>query len=51
VNGQPAIVATREGRMFAVLVLDVEQDGRVRRLYSVVNPDKLRSILTACPQS
>jgi RNA polymerase sigma-70 factor (ECF subfamily) len=44
VNGQPAIVATREGRMFAVLVLDVEQDGRVRRLYSVVNPDKLRHL-------
>ena len=43
VNGQPAIVAMRGGRPFAVLVLEV-QDGRIQRLYSVVNPDKLESI-------
>jgi RNA polymerase sigma-70 factor (ECF subfamily) len=47
VNGQPAIVATRDGRPYGVVLLDI-RDGRVQTLYSVVNPDKLRSILTAC---
>jgi RNA polymerase sigma-70 factor (ECF subfamily) len=41
VNGQPAIVATRGGKAFAVLLLEVRA-GRVQRMYSVVNPDKLR---------
>jgi RNA polymerase sigma-70 factor (ECF subfamily) len=43
VNGQPALVASREGSIFAVLLLEV-RDGRVQRLYSVVNPDKLRHL-------
>lgn len=43
VNGQPALVAEREGRIFAVLLLEVEE-GVVQRLYSVVNPDKLRQL-------
>jgi RNA polymerase sigma-70 factor (ECF subfamily) len=50
VNGQPAIVATRGGKPYAVLLLEI-RNGRVQMLYSVVNPDKLRTILTACPQS
>ena len=41
VNGQPAIVATRGGKAFAVLLLEVRA-GRVQRMYSVANPDKLR---------
>ncbi|HYW88797.1 MAG TPA: RNA polymerase sigma-70 factor, partial [Chloroflexota bacterium] len=49
INGQPAIVATRNGQPYGVLLLDVS-GGQVRTLYSVVNPDKLRSILTACHQ-
>jgi RNA polymerase sigma-70 factor, ECF subfamily len=44
VNGQPAILATREGRPFGVLLLDV-REGRIQSIYSVVNPDKLRHIL------
>jgi RNA polymerase sigma-70 factor, ECF subfamily len=43
VNGQPAIVAMREGQVFAVLLLEVH-GGLVQRLYSVVNPDKLRQL-------
>ena len=43
VNGQPALVASREGQVFAVLLLEV-RDGLVQRLYSVVNPDKLRQL-------
>jgi len=40
VNGQPAIVATRHGKPYGVVLLEV-RDGHVQRLYSVVNPDKL----------
>jgi RNA polymerase sigma-70 factor (ECF subfamily) len=49
VNGQPAIVATRNSQPYGVVLLEV-RDGQVQRLYSVVNPDKLRSILTAWHQ-
>jgi RNA polymerase sigma-70 factor, ECF subfamily len=50
VNGQPAVVATRGGKPYAVMLLEIH-NGRIQMLYSVVNPDKLRTILTACPQS
>jgi RNA polymerase sigma-70 factor (ECF subfamily) len=43
VNGQPAIVATRGGRPYGVVLLDV-RDGRIQTLYSVANPDKLGDI-------
>jgi RNA polymerase sigma-70 factor (ECF subfamily) len=43
VNGQPAIVATRDGKPYGVVLLEV-RDGQVQTLYSVVNPDKLRSL-------
>lgn len=41
INGQPAIVATRNGEPYGIVLLDI-RDGRVQVLYSVVNPDKLR---------
>jgi len=44
VNGQPAIVATRDGKPYGIVLLELG-DGRITRLYSVVNPDKLGSIL------
>jgi RNA polymerase sigma-70 factor, ECF subfamily len=43
VNGQPAIVATRAGKPYGVLLLDVRGD-QVRSMYLVVNPDKLAAI-------
>jgi RNA polymerase sigma-70 factor (ECF subfamily) len=43
VNGQPAIVATHDGQPYGVVLLEV-RDGRIQTVYSVVNPDKLRSI-------
>jgi RNA polymerase sigma-70 factor (ECF subfamily) len=49
INGQPAIVAWRNGQPYGVVLLEV-RDNQVQVLYSVVNPDKLRSILTACHQ-
>jgi RNA polymerase sigma-70 factor (ECF subfamily) len=43
VNGQPAILATREGKPYAVLLLEV-RDGAIQTLYTVVNPDKLQHV-------
>lgn len=45
INGQPAIVATKDGKPYGVILLEI-RDGRIHTLYSVVNPDKLRSILS-----
>ncbi|GAC1346914.1 MAG: RNA polymerase sigma-70 factor [Ktedonobacteraceae bacterium] len=41
INGHPAIVGYLDGRPYGVLLLDIEGE-RVRRVYVVVNPDKLR---------
>lgn len=43
VNGQPALVATRGGELYAVLVFEVDA-GRIHALYAVLNPDKLRAL-------
>ncbi len=40
INGQPAIVGYLDGRPYGVLLLDIEGE-HVRRVYVVVNPDKL----------
>lgn len=43
VNGQPAIIALLDGKPRGVLVLDIE-DGRIRNVYIVVNPEKLHHL-------
>src|SRR5262245_35312958 len=43
VNGGPAVVATRDGRLYGLVELDI-RDGLVAALYAVVNPDKLRRL-------
>lgn len=44
VNGQPGLASRdRDGAIASVLGLDVE-DGRIVRLYSMLNPDKLRHL-------
>lgn len=45
VNGQPGLVATVGGTVDSVLSFDVT-DGRVRRIWAVRNPEKLRPWLT-----
>ena len=40
INGQPALVGYLDGRPYAVMLLEIEQD-RVSRVYIVMNPDKL----------
>jgi RNA polymerase sigma-70 factor (ECF subfamily) len=42
INGEPGVVEYYDGRPFAVTTIGVE-DGRIVRLYRVMNPDKLRS--------
>jgi hypothetical protein len=41
VNGQPGLVAQIEGVTVAVYAFDIAGD-RVRRVWAVLNPDKLR---------
>lgn len=43
INGQPGIVAFHEGKVYGVLTLDVA-DGRIRNIYIVRNPDKLKRL-------
>jgi len=43
INGQPGIITYLQGRPFGVLTLDVE-DGRIRNIYIVRNPDKLQRL-------
>ncbi|GAA2365061.1 RNA polymerase sigma factor [Catellatospora methionotrophica] len=41
VNGRPGLVAERDGVVITVMAFDVA-DGRIRRIWAVRNPDKLR---------
>ena len=41
VNGQPAVLAYQDGHLYSVLLLELSGE-RIRRLYLVVNPEKLR---------
>lgn len=41
VNGEPGFVFTLDGKINAVLSLDLTEDGRIRTVFLVVNPDKL----------
>lgn len=44
VNGQPGVVnLDPAGRVIGVMALDIEE-GRVRAVRSIVNPDKLRHV-------
>jgi RNA polymerase sigma-70 factor (ECF subfamily) len=43
VNGEPGIIALRNGEVFAVLALSVK-DGLITRLYTVVDPRKLAQV-------
>jgi RNA polymerase sigma-70 factor, ECF subfamily len=46
VNGQPAILATRGGEPYGVLLLDL-RGGQVAAMYLVANPDKLKGLFSA----
>ena len=40
INGEPAVVTWVDGRPFATLSVDIEDD-RIAAIYRVMNPDKL----------
>lgn len=48
INGQPAIVGYLDGHPYGVVVLDLEGE-RIRHIYAVVNPDKLRWVGNGTP--
>lgn len=48
INAQPALVTWLDGEAFATLSLDVE-DGSIRAVHRVLNPDKLRRIAALGP--
>ncbi len=43
VNNQPALIMYQDGRAILVTVLDVA-DGRIQRIYNILNPDKLQHL-------
>jgi RNA polymerase sigma-70 factor (ECF subfamily) len=43
INGEPGVVALRNGALFAVLSLTV-RDGAITRIYGVIDPDKLTQV-------
>ncbi|WP_211301276.1 RNA polymerase sigma-70 factor [Murinocardiopsis flavida] len=49
VNGAPAVIGHRGGRLMGVLVVDVA-DGRVSALRAVLNPEKLRYLEEQLPE-
>jgi RNA polymerase sigma-70 factor (ECF subfamily) len=46
VNGRPGVLFTLDGRPFAVLALEVEEE-RIRRVFLLVNPQKLERVASA----
>ncbi|MGA4955806.1 RNA polymerase sigma factor SigJ [Streptomyces lavendulocolor] len=46
VNGQPGLVAHLDGAVVSVYAFDI-RDGRIRRIWAVLNPEKLRPWRTA----
>ncbi len=49
-NGQPALVFTRQGETFAALLLGVA-DGKIQYLFFQANPAHLRFVTPAVPRA
>jgi RNA polymerase sigma-70 factor (ECF subfamily) len=47
VNGQPGLITQRDGVTAAVLAFDVARDDRIKHIWAVLNPEKLRPWTTA----
>lgn len=43
-NHQPAICFWRENQIYNCHILDVDRDGRIREIYSIVDPEKLKRL-------
>jgi len=44
VNGEPGFVYTLDGNPWMVTTLDLDESGRIRAIYGVLNPDKLPGV-------
>jgi RNA polymerase sigma-70 factor (ECF subfamily) len=44
INGTPGLFIAGAGRVIATLTLDLDDDGRIVAVHSVVNPDKLEAL-------
>jgi len=44
VNGAPAIVAYLDGKVLYMYVLDMAEDGRIRSVFGMANPEKLSGV-------
>ncbi|NUR27821.1 MAG: RNA polymerase sigma-70 factor [Catenulispora sp.] len=44
VNGDPAIVAFVDGKVLYVYTLELDEDGRIRTVYGMANPEKLDGV-------
>ncbi len=42
INGSPGFVFTAAGRAVSVMTLELDEDGRIRGIYYVANPEKIR---------
>lgn len=51
VNGRIGIVVSLAGQLNRVCTFDLDGEGRIRALYCVLNPDKLRGVLFDRPQT
>ncbi|WP_238012802.1 RNA polymerase sigma-70 factor [Dactylosporangium sp. AC04546] len=45
-NGAPGIVFTGAGRVIATVTFDLDDEGRIREIHNVANPDKLGAVAT-----
>ncbi len=44
VNGEPAALLFADDKLAAVVILDLDVDGRIRGVYGIANPDKLHHV-------
>jgi RNA polymerase sigma-70 factor (ECF subfamily) len=45
VNGEPGLLLVADGRPHTVITIALDGEGRIRRIFSIANPEKLGSIL------
>jgi RNA polymerase sigma-70 factor (ECF subfamily) len=46
INGDPAIVTYADGKVLYVYALDLDEDGRIRTVFAMANPEKLNGVRT-----
>ena len=44
INGDPAMLAFADGKILYVYTLDLDEDGRIRTVYAMANPEKLSGV-------